>query len=285
MSKRWIIRKFDNELARSLSISMGISDLVATLLVARGIQTRDAAQAFLNTNLKNHLRDPFLLPGCREAAEHLLEAVKRKQKIVVYGDYDVDGITGIVILRQMLCDLGADVDYYVPHRLDEGYGLHSEAIAKLAQNGTKVIVTVDCGISSIKEAKTATEHGIELLITDHHTPRSELPAAAAIVHPQLVWLENQYVSPSSLTPEKNRIAKKYPFPSLCGSAVALKVAWALGQLASNGPDKPVSPKFRERLTEMLGLAALGTVADFVPLQDENRALVRDGLQYLHSPKS
>ncbi|MDR1142117.1 MAG: single-stranded-DNA-specific exonuclease RecJ [Planctomycetaceae bacterium] len=285
MAKRWIICKYDNELARSISISAQISDLTAVLLAARGIQTCDAARAFLNANLKDHLREPFLLPGCREVAEHLLDAVNRKQKIVVYGDYDVDGITGIVILRQTLKDLGADVDYYVPSRLDEGYGLHSEAVIKLAQNGVKVIVTVDCGISSVEEAKTAAEYGIKLLITDHHTPGTELPNAAAIAHPQLVRLAEKCVSVQSLTPEEIETAEKYPFPLLCGSAVALKVAWALGQLAFNGPGKPVSPQFRERLTEMLGLAALGTVADFVPLQDENRALVRGGLQYLHSPKS
>ncbi|MDR0704438.1 MAG: single-stranded-DNA-specific exonuclease RecJ [Planctomycetaceae bacterium] len=285
MSKRWIIRQSDNELARSISISARISDLIAVLLTARGIKTCEAVQAFLNTNLKKHLRDPFLLPGCREVAEHLLDAVNRKQKIVVYGDYDVDGITGIVILRQTLKDLGADVDYYVPSRLDEGYGLHSEAVVKLAQSGVAVIVTVDCGIASIAEAKTATEHGIKLLITDHHTPGAELPNAAAIAHPQLVRLSGKCVSVQSLTAKEMEVAEKYPFPLLCGSAVALKVAWALGQLTFDGPGKPVSPQFRERLTEMLGLAALGTVADAVPLQDENRALVRGGLQYLYSPKS
>jgi single-stranded-DNA-specific exonuclease len=285
MSRCWIIRQSDNKLARSISVSAQISDLIAVLLTTRGIKTCDAAQAFLNTNLKKHLRDPFLLPGCREVAEHLLDAVNRKQKIVVYGDYDVDGITGIVILRQTLKDLGADVDYYVPSRLDEGYGLHSEAIIKLAQSGVEVIVTVDCGIASIEEAKTATEHGIKLLITDHHTTSAELPNVAAIAHPQLVRLSGKYVSVQSLTAEEIEIAEKYPFPPLCGSTVALKVAWALGQLAFEGPGKPVSPQFRERLTEMLGLAALGTVADVVPLQDENRALVRGGLQYLYSPKS
>ncbi|MDR2438135.1 MAG: single-stranded-DNA-specific exonuclease RecJ [Planctomycetaceae bacterium] len=285
MPKRWIICKYDNELARSISVSAHISDLIAALLVVRGIQTSDAADIFLNTNLKSHLRDPFLLPGCGEVAEHLLDAVNSNQKIVVYGDYDVDGITGIVILRQTLKDLGADVDYYVPSRFDEGYGLHSEAISKLAQNGTKVIITVDCGISSVEEAETAVKHGIKLLITDHHTPGAALPNALAITHPQLVRFSGKYVSAQSLTPEEIKMAEKYPFPLLCGSAVALKVAWALGQLAFNGPGKPVPQQFRERLTEMLGLAALGTVADFVPLQDENRTLVRGGLQYLYSPKS
>ncbi|MDR3196440.1 MAG: DHH family phosphoesterase [Planctomycetaceae bacterium] len=285
MPKRWIICKYDNDLARSISVSAQISDLTAALLVSRGIQTREAADTFLNANLKNHLRDPFLLPGCREVAEHLLNAVNNRQKIVVYGDYDVDGITGIVILRQVLKDLGADVDYYVPSRFDEGYGLHSEAVIKLAQNGVKVIVTVDCGISSVEEAKTAAEHGINLLITDHHTPEAQLPAATAIAHPQLVRFAGKCVSIPSLAPEEIGLAERYPFPFLCGSAVALKVAWALGQLAFNGPGKPVPPSFRERLTEMVGLAALGTVADFVPLQDENRALVRGGLPYLYSHKS
>ncbi|MDR0337004.1 MAG: single-stranded-DNA-specific exonuclease RecJ [Planctomycetaceae bacterium] len=285
MPKRWIIRRYDHELAQSISRSAQISELMAVLLVERGIRTSHAANAFLNANLREHLREPFLLPGCCEVAEHLLEAIRRQQKIVVYGDYDVDGMTGIVILRQTLSDLGANVDYYVPSRLDEGYGLHSEAIVKLAQSGVEVIITVDCGISSIEEAKTAAEHGVKLLITDHHMPGAELPNATAIAHPQLVRLAEQYVSVQSLTPEEVKLATKYPFPSLCGSAVALKVAWALGQLVFNGPGKPVSPQFRVRLTEMLGLAALGTVADCVPLQDENRVLVRGGLPYLCSPKT
>ena len=245
----------------------------------------EAAQDFLNTNLKVHLREPDLLPGCREVAERLYQAIQDKEKIAIYGDYDVDGITGIVILHQTIKDLGGTVCFYIPDRLDEGYGLNSEAIGKLAKEGVKVVVTVDCGINSYEEALAAKQSGIDLLLTDHHTPGLELPAATAIAHPQLVRWEGQLVSPDALTPDELSRAEKYPFPYLCGAAVALKVAWALGQIAHEGMGKPVSERFRERLKEMLGLAAMGTVADFVPLHDENRALVRGGLQFLLPPSA
>ena len=265
--------------------SARVSPLVAALLVARGINTPEAADSFLNANLKTHLREPVLLPGCKEVAERLLQAIQDNQKIAVYGDYDVDGITGIVILHQTIKDLGGTVCYYIPSRLDEGYGLNSDALEKLAKEGVKVVVTVDCGIGSYEEAETAKRCGIDLLITDHHTPDEKLPDAVAVAHPQLVRLAGNWVSPAALAPKELEQAEKYPFPLLCGATVALKVAWGIGQLAHEGFGKPVSEKFRNRLKEMLGLAAMGTVADFVPLHDENRALVRSGLRFLLPPSA
>ena len=284
-SKRWTIRRSNPELERSLVESARVSPLVAALLVARRVYTPEAAEDFLNANLKTHLREPALLPGCKEVAERLYQAIQENQKIAVYGDYDVDGITGIVILHQTIKDLGGSVCYYIPSRLDEGYGLNSEALEKLAKEGVKVVVTVDCGIGSYEEALTAKRCGIDLLITDHHTLAAELPEAAAIAHSQLVRWNEAWVSPLSLSDDELERIEKYPFPHLCGAAVALKVAWAMGQLANEGLGKPVSEKFRQRLKEMLGLAAMGTVADFVPLHDENRALVRGGLQFLLPPSA
>jgi len=270
-------------LERALVESAKVSPLVAALLVARRIYTPEAAQNFLTATVKTHLREPELLPGCKEVAERLYQAIQNKKKIAVYGDYDVDGITGIVILHQTIKDLGGSVCYYIPSRLDEGYGLNSEAVEKLAKDGVKVVVTVDCGIGSYEEAEAAKQCGIDLLITDHHTPGAELPEAAAIAHPQLVRWKEHWVSPAALSADDLAEAEKYPFPHLCGAAVALKVAWGMGQLAHEGLGKPVSEKFRKRLKEMLGLAAMGTVADFVPLHDENRALVRGGLHFLQPP--
>ena len=270
---------------RSLVSAAGVSNLVAALLVTRGINSVEAAKDFLNVSLKTHLREPALLPGCKEVAQRLFQAIQENQKIAIYGDYDVDGITGIVILLQTINDLGGTACYYIPSRLDEGYGLNSDALEKLAKEGVKVVVTVDCGINSHEEAQTARRCGIDLLISDHHTPDAQLPDAAAIAHPQLVCWREEIVSPTALTTEELQQAKKYPFPSLCGAAVALKIAWALGQIANDGLGKPVSEKFRKRLTEMLGLAAMGTVADFVPLHDENRALVKGGLQFLLPPSA
>ena len=263
----------------------GVSELVAALLVARGIDSVDAANDFLNASLKTHLLEPCQLPGCKEVAEHLFQAIQEGQKIAVYGDYDVDGITGVVILHETIKDLGGTVCYYIPSRLDEGYGLNSDALAKLAKDNVKVVVTVDCGIGSYKEALVAKRYGIDLLITDHHTPDAELPDATAIAHPQLVRWNSKLVSPNALSSEELDRAEKYTFPSLCGAAVALNVAWAMGQLAHEGLGKRVSEKFRKRLTAMLGLAALGTVADYVPLHGENRALVRGGLQFLLPPSA
>jgi len=284
-SKRWTIRRSNPELERYLVTATGVSHLLAALLVARGIDTAESVNNFLNVSLKTHLREPDLLPGCKEVAERLYQAIQENQKIAVYGDYDVDGITGIVILHQTIRDLGGSVRYYIPSRLDEGYGLNPEALEKLAKEGVKVVVTVDCGIGSYEEAQTAKQCGIDLLITDHHMPEKELPDAAAVAHPQLVQCNGKLASPAALSVEELDRAVKYPFPPLCGATVALKVAWALGQLANDGLGKPVSEKFRKRLTEMLGLAAMGTVADFVPLLDENRALVRGGLQFLLPPSA
>ena len=265
--------------------SARVSPLVAALLVARKIYTPEAADDFLNASLKTHLREPALLPGCKEVAERLYQAIQEKQKIAIYGDYDVDGITGIVILHQTIQDLGGTVCYYIPSRLDEGYGLNSEALEKLAKDGVKVVVTVDCGVGSYEEALIANGCGIDLLITDHHTLGEELPDAVAVAHPQLVQWKGNWVSPAALSSDELDQTERYPFPHLCGAAVALKVAWAIGQLAHEGFGKPVSERFRQRLKEMLGLAAMGTVADFVPLHDENRALVRGGLQFLLPPSA
>ena len=168
-------------------------------------------------------------------------------------------MTGTAILFRCLKLLGADVDYYVPSRLDEGYGMHDEAVRRLAAQGTQVLVTVDCGISSASQARTARETGIDLIVTDHHAPGGELPEAEAIVHPHL---------PGS----------DYPFDGLSGAAVAFKLAWALCQQAAGA--KRVSPWMRDFLVSAVGLAAMGTVADVVPLVDENRVLVRHGLSSL-----
>ena len=189
----------------------------------------------------------------------LIEAIRAEQPIVVYGDYDADGITGAALLFECLALLGAKVGYYVPHRIDEGYGLNDEALRTLAARGAASIVTVDCGIASLKEAETARQLGLELIVTDHHEFAERLPEAAAIVHPRLP-------------------GTAYPFAGLCGAGVAFKLAWAVCQRANES--KRVSPRMRTFLVQAVGLAAIGTVADMVPLLDENRILVRHGLASL-----
>jgi single-stranded-DNA-specific exonuclease len=177
----------------------------------------------------------------------------------VYGDYDVDGTTGTAILLQGLRLLGCEPEFYVPHRLEEGYGLNVEALRQIAARGAQLVITVDCGIGSLEEAEEAARLGLELIVTDHHEPRDRAPGAAVIVHPGL--------------PEGS-----YPFRGLSGSGVAFKVAWRLAQLASGGPK--VTARFRDYLLDSLVLATLGTIADVVPLHDENRIFVRHGLARL-----
>jgi len=258
MSKRWRIHPHDPARIAALQHAAGIPAVVAELLVCRGVTDPLAVRDFLDPKL-SALRDPALLPGCKAAAERIFEAVSAKRKIVVYGDYDVDGMTGTAILWLCLKLLGADVGYYVPHRIDEGYGLNADAIRSLAADKNELLITVDCGIASVEEAILARDLGLELIVTDHHEPGPVLPDAAAIVHPRL---------PSGT----------YPFGGLSGSGVVLKLAWALCQQASGA--QKVSPRMKDFLVQAVGLAALGTVADVVPLIDENRVLVRHGLESL-----
>ena len=247
-----------NRSASQRSCAVQIPAVVAQLLVCRGISDPAQARRFLDSKLTD-LREPDLLPGCSHAAEQVYDAIGRGRRVVVYGDYDVDGMTGTAILRQCLKLLGANVGYYLPNRTEEGYGLNHEAVRRLASEKANLIVTVDCGIASLDEAITASECGLELIVTDHHELRGQLPQAVAVVHPRL---------PNC----------SYPFSGLSGSGVALKLAWALCQRRRRA--RKVAPAMRDFLIEAVGLAALGTVADVVPLIDENRILVRHGLNSL-----
>ncbi|TWT39526.1 single-stranded-DNA-specific exonuclease RecJ [Blastopirellula retiformator] len=258
MEKRWRIFPHDAARIRQLEQTAGVPPVVAQLLLSRGLTDPGAVRGFLEAKFSD-LRDPEFLPGVTAAAERIYAAVEEKRRITVYGDYDADGITSSAILYRCLQILGADVGYYVPSRFDEGYGLNSEALEKLVQRGTKLLVTVDCGIASVKEADFAKELGLELIITDHHEFADQLPDAAAIVHPRL--------------PGTN-----YPFGGLCGAGVAFKLAWALCQKSSNA--RRVTDRLRNFLLTAVGLASIGTVADVVPLVDENRLIVRHGLNCL-----
>jgi single-stranded-DNA-specific exonuclease len=258
--KRWLVYPHDAARVQDLERVLGVTPVVAQLLLRRQLADPAQAQRFLDPRLTD-LRDPNALPGVGAAAGLLHRAVTDKRKIIVYGDYDADGMTATAILVGCLKALGGDVSYFVPNRLDDGYGLNCEAIAQLKERGAELLVTVDCGIGSIECAKYARELGLPLIITDHHQVGGELPVAEAIVHPALPGGE-------------------YPFPDLCGAAVAFKLAWATCQLACGSPR--VTPQLRNQLLTALGLAAVGTVCDVVPLIDENRVLVRHGLASIQS---
>lgn len=220
----------------------GIPEWMARLLFARGVQSAREAQAFLHPD-SSQLRPPLALPGMERAAAILRRAAAEGRKIAIYGDYDADGVCAAVILRDALEGLGADTRVYIPDRHEEGYGLNTPAVLRLAED-CRVLVTVDCGITSLEEVRAAREKGMEVIITDHHRPGAVLPEADAIVSP---------------------LMEGYPFPFLCGAGVAWKTAMAL---------------LGEDAGALMELAALATVADLVPLTGENRALVALGLRQL-----
>jgi single-stranded-DNA-specific exonuclease len=258
MPKPWRIAPHDPARIAHLEQAAGVPAVVAQLLLARGIRDPADVRRFLDAKLTG-LREPDSLPGAAQAADLLFDAIRSKRRITVYGDYDADGMTATAILVRCLRLLDAAVDFYVPNRIDEGYGLNAEAIRKLAGQGADVVATVDCGICSLAEAELAAELGLTLIVTDHHQMTDRLPKAAAVVHPGL--------------PDG-----QYPFTGLCGAAVAFKLAWAICQRASQ--NKRVSERMRQFLLQAVGLAAIGTVGDVVPLIDENRIIVRHGLNGL-----
>ena len=261
--RRWTVEP-RHEAAEELAGRLKVSPLIAQILLNRGVAEPQECYRFLQPNLKT-LHDPGLIPGMSAGAQRIAQAIRDQQPIVIYGDYDVDGITGTAILWHAIRLLGGQASSYTPHRLDEGYGLNCEAVAQICAQGAKVIVTVDCGITAIEPARVARLAGVDLIVTDHHDlPRQpdgtpgELPDCFAIVHPRLLS-EGQ----------------AYPNPHLCGSGVAFKLAWALGQAAAG--QSRVSMEFREFLIDAMSLAALGTIADVVPLLGENRILTHFGL--------
>ncbi len=259
-AKVWHLLPHDPEAIGHLARRLNVPPLLAQLLLNRHLSDSDQAQRFLQAPLAD-LHEPEKLPGVVAASERLLAAVKAQKRICVWGDYDVDGVSGTAILLTCFRLLGAQVEFHVPHRLEEGYGLNCPTLRKLAQNGVNVVVTVDCGIASLAEADEARRLGLELIVTDHHEPKATLPRADVLVHPRL-----------------GDEGTTYPFRNLSGAGVAFKLAWALCKKAC-GSDK-VPPQYREFLLDAVALAALGIVADVVPLRDENRIFVRHGLARL-----
>ena len=258
METRWRFQPHDVGRVQHLQRAAGLAPVVAQLLVSRGFHDPDSASRFLAAKLTD-LRDPDELPGVEDAAELVYQAIQQQKRITIYGDYDADGMTATALLLRGLRLLGADVNFYVPNRMEEGYGLNHDALKKLAERKTQQVISVDCGIASVEEAETAHQLGLELIVTDHHEMSNQLPRAAAIVHPRL---------PGS----------DYPFSGLCGAGVAFKLMWSVCQRVSQA--KRVTERLRNYLLTAVGLAAIGTVADVVPLLDENRVLVRHGLTTL-----
>src|SRR3989440_3127825 len=240
----WTIRPCPHRQASALSKELGLSEITASVLVRRGYGDPAVARAFLPG--EQPLHDPSLLGDMAVAVDRIRAAIAAGQRICVHGDYDVDGICATVLAVLVLRELGADVEWHLPSRFDEGYGVNGETIERLAGEGCGLVLTVDCGITAVEEVRRARELGLDVVVTDHHRPADELPDCPLVV-----------TRPS-----------EYPFPELCGTGVVFKLAQAL-----LGPDSEV-------LRRHLDLVALATVADVVPLVGENRSLAIAGLRAL-----
>lgn len=259
VSKLWRLLPHDHGAARALAREAAVPEVVAQLLINRGMRDAGAVRGFLDRGF-GRIHKPDALPNIAKAVERIVAALAARRRVCVFGDYDVDGTTGTAILVGLFQRLRLPIDFYIPDRLSEGYGLSGQALRDLAARGFGTIITVDCGISAVREAKLARELGLELIITDHHEPKDELPDADVIVHPRLA-------------------GSAYPYGYPCGAAVAFKLAWALAQRLVGA--ERVGDSLQAYLLDCVGLAALGTVADMVPLADENRAIVIQGLRRLN----
>jgi len=244
--KRWLIPDPDPEHSREISSPLGCSPIIGQVLLNRGIMTSEEALAFQEAS-PDLLHDPFLMKDMDVAVDRVKKAIDRHEKVLVFGDYDVDGMSGTALLVRELDNLGCSTYYYIPNRLLEGYALNKERVAKAQQEGVTLIICVDNGVSSHEEISFASELGLDVIVCDHHEPEGQLPPALAILNPK-------------------RSDSTYPFRDLAGVGVAFKFATALlGRLPRN-----------------LDFAALGTIADIVPLVDENRILVKAGLNMINS---
>ena len=249
MNKKWECYEIDNEKIKDLVSKYEINELLARILVNKNIVEKDEINVFMNPTRKD-FHDPFLMPDMEVAINRLLKAIEEKQKIMIYGDYDADGITSTTVLKSFLQERGMDVSTYIPNRLNEGYGLNKDAIKKIYDDGFRLMITVDCGISGIDEVEYANSLGMETIITDHHEPAESLPNAIAVV-------------------DAKRKDNTYPFNQLAGVGVVLKVIQALS--IRLGLDEKEYLKY-------LDIVCIGTISDIVPLVDENRVIAKLGLK-------
>lgn len=252
MKKIWKINENANYMATDLATRLGVSPLLCQLLINRGLSEPKKAEAFLTPDL-TQLHDPFLFKDMERAVGRLKQAIQKQERILIYGDYDVDGISSVALMIRILARyLPGNLLYYIPKRLEEGYGLHLNSLEKAISKDIDLIITVDCGISATVEATFLKDKGIDLIITDHHEPPPNLPDAYAILNPKTA-------------------DSGYPFSQLAGVGVTFKFLQALS-FSAGLPDLP------GRLSDNMDLVALGTIADIVPLLEENRVLVKYGLE-------
>ncbi len=251
----WTVAGYDADKVKEIVSALSLKEFLAKVLVAKGFDTPEKASAYLNSNISN-LADPFLLQDMDKAVERIRSAVSNKEKIMIYGDYDVDGVTSVAALWRYLTFKGADVGYYIPERINEGYGLNTNAIKRFGDDGVNLIITVDSGITAHEEIDFANSLGIDVVITDHHECREALPNAAAVVNP-------------------HRNDSKYPFRELAGVGVVFRLICAY---EGNKNLNNICSKYSD-------IVALGTVADVMPIVGENRIIVKQGLASLVNTKN
>jgi single-stranded-DNA-specific exonuclease len=256
--KQWLILPRADAVPHALASQLGISPLLGRLLVGRNITTPEAAEGFLSPRLSN-LHSPFLLKDMDAAVERICLALQRREPMLLYGDYDVDGISGIALLYLFLSALGAEVSFHIPDRLTQGYGLHRDTLQLMRERGVRLVITVDCGSSDREQVRFARQEGIDVIITDHHEVPPELPPANAVLNPK-------------------RPDCGFPFDGLAGVGVAFNLLMALRTRLRER--RFFAGRAEPNLREYLDLVALGTIADMVPLVDENRILVKHGLSEL-----
>ncbi len=255
MIKKWKVREADEIRAKEISEKFDISMLTSNIIANKNLSDEEI-EVYLNP-VRSNLHDPFKLPDMRLAVDRIIKAINENEKIIIYGDYDADGITSTTVLKRFFSDRGIEVDTYIPNRLDEGYGLNKNAIEEIAEKGFKLIITVDCGITAIEEVELGKKLGIDIIITDHHETLDDLPKAIAVV-------------------DAKRKDNKYPFKGLAGCGVAFKLTQALC--------KELDLNENECL-KYLDIVTIGTISDIVPLVDENRVITKLGLKLVAITKN
>ena len=255
MKAKWKYYNIDEQKVKEIQEKYNINKLLATILANREINLEDI-QIYLNPT-RYDFHDPYEMPDMEKGVERILKAIKNKEKIIIYGDYDVDGITSITVLKSFFRDLGVEVGEYIPNRLNEGYGLNNKAIEKIAQEQYNLMITVDCGITAVEEIEYAKQFKIDTIVTDHHEPKDTLPNSIAVI-------------------DCKRKDNKYPFRELAGVGVAFKLCQAISNKL--GLDEKQYLKY-------LDIVALGTISDIVPLVDENRVITKLGLLLIKATKN
>ncbi len=256
MNKKWEYYGKEEEKVEKIQKEFGLSRLLSTILVNKGLENKEEIDVFLNPTRKD-FHDPYLMPDMEIAVKRIIQAIENQEKVIIYGDYDVDGITSITVLKKFLSDRGLEVDSYIPNRLDEGYGLNKAAIDKIVSEGYQLMITVDCGISGIDEIDYANSLGLETIVTDHHEPAEVLPKALAVV-------------------DAKRKDNKYPNNQLAGVGVVFKLTQAISQV--------YNLEEKEYL-KYLDIVCVGTISDIVPLVDENRVIAKLGLKLVEVTKN